>query len=107
MSEKSLEEISGKLDKILKLLAVNTVKGLEKDQEKIELLDQLGFRPVEIAVFLGKSPDNINVQLSLLRKKKGKSANQPIGNLKEGKSEINSDKKVENLNIKANLEKTP
>jgi len=67
-----LTEISGKLDKILKLLAIDAVKGLSTEQEKIELLDSLGFRPVEIAKFLNKSPDNVSVQLNLIRKKKGK-----------------------------------
>jgi len=67
-----LNEISGKLDKILKLLSMDAVKGYSTEQEKIELLDSLGFRPVEIAKFLNKSPENVNVQLSLIRKKKEK-----------------------------------
>lgn len=69
-----LKEISGKLDKMLKLLAADTIRGYGKEQEKIELLDSLGFRPVEIAKFLNKSPDNVSVQLNLIRKKKEKSA---------------------------------
>ena len=69
-----LLEISGKLDKVLRLLALDAVKGYEKEQEKIVLLDSLGFRPVEIAKLLNKSPDNISVQLNLIRKKKSKAA---------------------------------
>lgn len=69
-TEKSLEEISDKLDKILKLLALDVVKGIEKDQAKIELLDSIGFRPVEIGKFLNKTTENISAQLSILRKKK-------------------------------------
>lgn len=65
-----LNEISGKLDKILKLLSIDAVKGYSTEQEKIELLDSLGFRPAEIAKFLNKSPDNVSVQLSIIRKKK-------------------------------------
>lgn len=65
-----LGEISGKLDKILKLLAVGAVKEYSKEQDKIELLDLLGFRPVEIAKFLNKSQANVNVQLTLIRNKK-------------------------------------
>jgi GTP cyclohydrolase FolE2 len=65
-----LGEISGKLDKILKLLAVGAVKKYSKEQDKIELLDSLGFRPVEIAKFLNKSQANVNVQLTLIRNKK-------------------------------------
>jgi hypothetical protein len=69
-TDKLLTEISEKMDKMLRLLAIDTVKGVEKEQDKIELLDSLGFRPVEIAKFLNKSQDNINVQLSIIRKKK-------------------------------------
>jgi len=72
-----LTEISGKLDKILKLLAIDAVKGLSTEQEKIELLDSLGFRPVEIAKFLNKSPENVSVQLNLIRKKKVKTTKTP------------------------------
>jgi hypothetical protein len=67
-----LDEISGTLDKILKLLAIDAVKGYSTEQEKIELLDSLGFRPVEIARFLNKSPENVSVQLNVIRKKKQK-----------------------------------
>jgi len=71
-TDKILTEISGKLDKMLRLLAVDAVKGIRTEQEKIELLDSLGFRPVEIAKLLNKSPDNVNVQLSTIRKKRKK-----------------------------------
>jgi hypothetical protein len=69
-TEELLKEISGKLDKILRLLTIDIVKGIDKEQDKIELLDSLGFRPIEIAKLLNKSQDNINVQLSIIRKKK-------------------------------------
>jgi DNA-directed RNA polymerase specialized sigma24 family protein len=64
-----LAEISGKLDKVLRLLALDVVKGYEKEGDKIELLDSLGFRPIEIATFLNKTQDNVNRRLSELRKK--------------------------------------
>jgi len=57
------------LDKILKLLSIDAVKGCSTEQEKIELLDSLGFRPVEIAKLLNKSQENVNVVLSSIRKK--------------------------------------
>ncbi len=69
---KPLSEISKKLDNIQRLLALIAVKDLDTEQNKIELLDRLGFKPIEIAVFLGKSPDNISVQLNIIRKKKEK-----------------------------------
>ncbi|MCW3996787.1 MAG: hypothetical protein NWE98_11655 [Candidatus Bathyarchaeota archaeon] len=49
------------------------------------MLDRLGFKPIEIAAFLGKSPDNIGVQLNIIRKKKGKPRS-------ENKTEINTSK---------------
>jgi hypothetical protein len=67
-----LTEISEKIDKILKLLSIDAVKGCSTEQEKIELLDSLGFRPVEIARFLNKSSDNVSVQLVIVRKKREK-----------------------------------
>lgn len=69
-TDKLLTEISGKLDKMLRLLVIDTVKGLDKEQDKISLLDELGFRPSEIARLLNKSPDNVSVQLRIIRKKR-------------------------------------
>lgn len=65
-----LADISEKLDKVLRLLALNVVNGYEKELEKIELLDSIGFRPIEIARFLNKSQDNVNNRLNEIRKKK-------------------------------------
>lgn len=65
-----LEEISEKLDKVLKLLAIDAVKGYEKEQQKIEILDSIGFKPSEIAKMLNKSPENVSVVLGSIRKKK-------------------------------------
>ena len=62
--------ISEKLDKVLRLLAVDVVKGIDTEQEKVELLDSLGFRPIEIAKLLNKTEDNVNVQLNIIRKKR-------------------------------------
>ena len=75
-----LAEISEKLDKILKLLAIDAVKEIEKEQGKIALLDSLGFRPIEIAKFLNKTDDNVNNQLKDLRKKKDKANKQKAPN---------------------------
>jgi len=65
-----LVDISSKLDKVLKLLAIDAVKDFEKEQQKIELLDSIGFKPSEIAKFLNKSPENVSVVLANIRKKK-------------------------------------
>jgi len=65
-----LKDISDKLDKIMRLLALETVKGIEKEKDKIELLDSLGFRPVEIAKLLNKNLNVITAHLSAIRKRK-------------------------------------
>jgi hypothetical protein len=67
---KLLRAILDKLEKIEKLQALQAVKGTEKELDKIDLLDSLGFRPVEIARLLNKSEANVGVVLSNLRKKK-------------------------------------
>jgi DNA-binding NarL/FixJ family response regulator len=87
-----LAEISGKLDKILKLLAIDAVKGLSTEQEKIELLDSLGFRPVEIAKFLNKSPENVSVQLNTIRKKKARITKTPTQTEKANTAEVETAK---------------
>jgi hypothetical protein len=70
-TDKILTDISGKMDKMLRLLASNTVKGLEKEQDKIDLLGSLGFRTIGIARLLNKSPENVRTVLSKTRRKSG------------------------------------
>jgi cell division protein ZapA (FtsZ GTPase activity inhibitor) len=70
LTDDLLKEISEKLDRVLKLLTINVIGELNQEQEKIELLDSAGFRPVEIAKLLNKTPENVNVQLGTLRKRK-------------------------------------
>jgi hypothetical protein len=67
-----LIEISGKLDKITKLLAAGAIKEYGTEQEKIELLDSMGFKSSEIARLLNKSIQNVCVQLNIISKKKEK-----------------------------------
>ncbi len=67
---KLLRAILDKLEKIEKLQALGVVKGIEKDQDKVELLASLGFRPVDVAHMLGKTQENVGAVLSNIRKKK-------------------------------------
>ncbi len=76
-SEQVLKDISEKKDKLLRLQALEAVKDIPEEQGKIELLDSLGFRPVDIAKFLNKTPENINVVLNTIRKKKGEKKTKP------------------------------
>jgi DNA-directed RNA polymerase specialized sigma24 family protein len=74
MDPKQFDTLTDKLDKITRLLALLYLKDTEKEQAKVELLDGLGFRPVEIARMLNKSPENVGVVLSNIRKKKSPKA---------------------------------
>ena len=76
MEDKQYQEVIGRLEKITKLLSIIALKDREKEQDKIELLDMMGFRPIEIARLLHKSPQNISTGLGNLRKKKGTSSEQ-------------------------------
>ncbi len=78
MDEKQFAVIVDKLDKMLKLLASENVKGLPKEQDKIEALDRLDFKPSEIAKMLNKSPENVSVVLGIIRKKKVPSAAKTV-----------------------------
>jgi hypothetical protein len=59
-----------KLDKILRLQALDVVKTLPKEQDKIEQLDAAGFKPAEIDRLLGKTSGYSNVVLGRLKEKK-------------------------------------
>lgn len=67
--ENVLEQISKKLDIVIKLLAVNAIKN-EKFIRKVEVLSDFGFSPHLIAQLTGKTANNVRVQLHSIRKKR-------------------------------------
>ena len=69
MDERQFSIIVDKMDKMLKLLAIETVKGKEKEQDKIDLLESIGFKSSEIDRLLGKSPGYSSVVIAQLKKK--------------------------------------
>jgi len=70
MDDKQFKVVDEKLDKTVKLLTLLALKDVEKEQDKIELLEAMGFRQVDIAKLLGKSPQNVNIVLASLKKKR-------------------------------------
>jgi DNA-directed RNA polymerase specialized sigma24 family protein len=66
-----LLDILSKLDKVVKLLALEAVKGL-KEQEKIGLLDSVGFSSADIGKALGKSTANVCTVLKQIKEKSDK-----------------------------------
>ncbi|MDG6913706.1 MAG: hypothetical protein JRN34_05010 [Nitrososphaerota archaeon] len=77
MSATDSANISKKLDTLIRLQALALVRGEPTEQAKIALLDSLGFIPGEIAKMLGKSPENIGVVISRLKKKSKVPADEP------------------------------
>jgi DNA-directed RNA polymerase specialized sigma24 family protein len=64
-------KILEKLDLLVKLTALNIIK--DKDfKEQVKLLSSIGLQPKEIADLLGKTPNNVRVTLSQIRKEKNK-----------------------------------
>lgn len=61
------QEFPETLHKILRLLAVLATRDM-KQRDQIALLDRAGFKPKEIAEFLGTSSNTVRVELVALRK---------------------------------------
>lgn len=70
-SEDILKEVSNKLDIVIRLLAIEVVKGREL-KGQVKFLHQAGLEPKEIAEILGKTPNAIRVTLFAIRKEKGR-----------------------------------
>jgi DNA-directed RNA polymerase specialized sigma24 family protein len=68
MDEKQFKEIISRLDLITRLLALNMVKNLKTQKDKILTLDSFGLKPKEIANYLGTTINTLNVTLSEARK---------------------------------------
>jgi hypothetical protein len=65
-----------KLDRIINLLALDTVKGLEPE-DQISRLSDMKFQPIEIAPIVGKTSNAVRVALHHIRKKKPKTDETP------------------------------
>jgi|YelNatPaOPRAMG01_1025707.scaffolds.fasta_scaffold45976_2 DNA-directed RNA polymerase specialized sigma24 family protein len=69
LDEKQFKEITSKMDLIVRLLALNIVKDLKVQKDKIITLSSFGFGPSEIAKLLGTTPNTVSVALSGIKKK--------------------------------------
>lgn len=68
MDDKQFKEIIERLDKLTRVVAISNTRGLTST-DRILLLSQVGFRPIEIADMLNTTSNVVNVTLSLRRKK--------------------------------------
>lgn len=66
------EDLSEKLDILIKLQAAVLTANLESSKEKILFLDKAGLRPKLIADIVGTTPNHVNVTLSQTKKNKKK-----------------------------------
>jgi len=69
MDEKQFQILSGKIDIVIKLLALNVVEGKEL-KKQVSLLASSGFQPKDIADILEKTPNHIRVILYGVRKER-------------------------------------
>jgi len=83
-NDSTLKEISGKLDILIKLFAMNLVKDTKMQKEQIMLLSEAGFQPKQIADVLGTTNNVVSVTLTSIKKNKEK---QQIKELKENNAE--------------------
>jgi len=67
VNESESGQIEKKLDILIKLSAIEAVRGREF-REQVMILNQVGFQPKDIADLLNKSPNNISVTLNYIRK---------------------------------------
>jgi len=69
MNDQVLLEVDESLKLLVRLTALNAIKGLSQ-REQISLLSQSGFSPKQIAELVGTSSNTVSVELSRSRKVK-------------------------------------
>ena len=65
-----LAEISGKLDVLIRVSALNLVRGMETQKEKIAALSDASFGPKQIAEVLLTNSNVVSVALNKIRKER-------------------------------------
>ena len=70
MDAEQFNELSNKMDTIIKLLAANLVEG-KAFKDQVMLLSAFGFQPKQIGDMIGKSANNVRVTLHGIRKERG------------------------------------
>jgi len=74
LDNEQYSNISRKLDRILTLLSLTAIKGLQQD-EQILALSSAGFQPSDIGPMLGKTPNAVSIALHRIRKRTQKQLN--------------------------------
>ena len=71
MSDKQFKILTEKLDTLIKLTAIDALKG-KNLTDQIEILSEIGLQPKEIATILGTDPNTVRVLKSRLKSRKTK-----------------------------------
>lgn len=84
MSEKQFEQLSQKLDTIIRLVAGNLLKDAESKTKKVEILYGLGISTKEISQLVGTTEGSVETMKKRLRKRA--KADKPIGGEKSAEN---------------------
>lgn len=71
MSDKQLKILTEKLDTLIRLTAIDALKG-KNLTDQVEILSEIGLQPKEIATILGTDPNTVSALKSRVRKRKTK-----------------------------------
>jgi len=69
MSEEQFKILSEKLDTLIKLAAINALKG-KNLTDQVEILSEIGLQPKEIATILGTDRNTVSVLKSRAKRRK-------------------------------------
>jgi DNA-directed RNA polymerase specialized sigma24 family protein len=89
MEDKQFKELSSKMDTIIKLLALNTVKGKELKEQVITLYSA-GFQAKQISEALGQKHNTVKVILYRYRKEESEESQPPETETEQTKLEEKS-----------------
>ncbi len=77
MDERQFDQLLGKIDVAIKLLAMSVVEGKPLKQQVL-MLSSFGLQPKQIASILGKTPNHIRVILHGIRKEMAKLESESV-----------------------------
>lgn len=80
--EQDIAAINEKLDRIIRLLALNSIKPDQSVKEKALALSSVGLAPKEIADLIGTTAHSVSQTLSAAKKGAKKTAKKKIRNTK-------------------------
>lgn len=69
MSDKQFKILTEKLDTLIRLTAIDALKG-KNLTDQVEILSEIGLQPKEIATILGTDPNTVRALKSRVKKKK-------------------------------------